>query len=47
MREIAHQRCLLGFFFEEEEEFIYHKYTYTSNFKLIHVSDVDGLPEKQ
>jgi len=30
---------------EEEEEFIYHKYTYTSNFRLIHVSD--GLPEKQ
>ena len=29
----------------EEEEFIYHKYTYASNFRLIHVSD--GLPEKQ
>jgi len=28
-----------------EEQFIYHKYTYTSNFRLIHVSD--GLPEKQ
>jgi len=32
---------------EEEEEFIYHKYTYrpTSNFRLIH--DSDWLPEKQ
>jgi len=30
---------------EEEDEFIYHKYTYRSNFRLIHVSD--GLPEKQ
>jgi len=30
---------------QEKEEFIYHKYTYTSNFRLIHVSD--GLPEKQ
>jgi len=30
---------------DEEEEFIYHKYTYTSNFRLINVSD--GLPEKQ
>jgi len=28
---------------EKEEEFIYHKYTYTSNFRLIYVSD--GLPK--
>ena len=30
---------------EEEEVFVYHKYTYTSKFRLIHVSN--GLPEKQ
>jgi len=38
--------CIVCYYVEEkEEEFIYHKYTYKSNFRLIYVGD--GLPEKQ